>query len=446
MKDKLILPDIAFNATGKCTLQYTDPDTGKVMFETSGKNHVFIKQLVGTRDFQSSALRADLLLCQGGFDPGDDIPVIPGEPIGFGRVANDGTGLYRGTYRSADSYYNKKSLGKVSNKYVYDFLQNQALGRVDWVGLTGALTNSSNYGAATASWSPPEEMDFPESTAYYKVCNCKTGDFYYVEASSSTLYLRYGNTFSDTSVRSVSLYAALGTWSSGSAKVFIDTVNDRVYVLAYYRQSSSGSYMSKAVLLTESLSGAETVTTITSGGSYIQNGSGGGGAYNGKLVWLYRASTTSYRAYSLDLSTMEITSTTPDLPAGKSYLNFDETTAYVYEKYVWKEPIPYSNNDLSDHTYGDNYFLTTTPFHNMETDAPDSMLPPGNYRDYRYYYRYRCGIAPQKAFAGQWVSFPYNGNTPSLHSAYTKYRVPEDTPDRPEGMGMTVTYELEIEW
>ena len=449
MKDELILPDIAFNATGKCTLQYTDPDTGKVLFETSGKNHVFIKQFVGTTGFQGTALRADLLLCQGGIDPGNDIPVIPGDPIGYGRVETDGTGLFRGTYRTADSYYNKRSLAKVSNKYVYDFLQNQALGRVDWIGLTGALSYSTSNGASICSWGPPHQMNYP--TNHNKVYNCETGDYYYTYVSGSTLYLKYGNTFTDTAERSKSLYSVLGSFYSGYHKVCLDAVNNRVYVLVYYKQSSSGSNMGKVLLMTEDLSDVESEMDIASGGTYLQYGAQGG-AYNGKLVWLYMRTYSNYRAYVLDLSTMTVTSVNNTAPGGKNYLIWDEYNIYVYKNFIFAAPTPDGASLITDN-YGDNYFLQCAPLHNMETGELHATVPPGVYHDQGDTNDYRVGLSPLKAYAGQWVDYHYisvhpmsAGSAPAIHSAYTKYHVPEETPDRPEGMGMTVTYELEIEW
>ena len=441
MKEKLILPDIAFNATGKCKLQYTDPITGKVLLEVGGENHVFIKQFMGTQGFQNTALKADLLLCQGGYSPGDDIPVIPGDPIGYGRPNEDGTGLFRGTWREADSYYNKRSLAKVSNKYVYDFLNTQALGRVDWIGLTGGIDTSC--GRSYASWEPPHQMNWP--TSYYKAYNCKTGDYYYTYQSGNYLYLKYGNTFTDTSERSRSLYGTLGTFYSGYHKVCLDAVNNRVYVLVYYKTSSSGSYLSKLILMTEDLSGVESVTDIVSGGSYLQYGNAGG-AYNGKLVWLYMRTYSLYRAYVLDISTMKVTSVNNSAPGGKNYLYWDEYTCHVYKNFIWHQPKVTNTSNLTTHNYGDNYFLLAAPMHNMDTGELVCTLPPGTPRSYSDENYYRVGLAPVGTFAEQWVSYHYSERTPELHSAYTRYQVPADTPDRPEGAGMTVTYELEIEW
>lgn len=437
MKDKIILPDIAFNATGKCTLQYTDPDTGKVMFETSGNNHVFIKQVTGTTGFQGTALRADLLLCQGGYDPGNDLPVIPGDPIGYGRVGEDGTGLFRGTYRTADSYYNKKSLAKVSNKYVYDFLPNQALGRADWIGLTSAL----EAGRSDVSWSPPHMMDAPTQT--YKAYNCETGDFFLTETSGNKLYLIHANTFTDTAERRVML-SELGTWYSGTAKVCVDAINNRVYVLVAYKTSSSGLVQYKCVLMKEDLSGVESVSTVTSGGSYIEMGYHGGAA-DGKARWVDGTSTSAFYIYTLDLETMTCTSKIMQPPTNKNYLLFDPYTIHVYRNFIWYAPRYFYNNGGVFAEAQGTYFVYTAPMVDVATGEVSTMMPPRPYPT-RYYYQYRCGLSPYKAFSGQWVSYSYTGATPTINTAYTKYHVPEETPDRPEGMGMTVTYELEIEW
>lgn len=437
MKDKLILPDIAFQAKGKCKLQYTDPDTGKVLMEVGGDNHVFIKQFVGTTGFQASALASDLFLCQGGHDPGDDIPVIPGDPIGYGRVGTDGAGLYRGTYRTADSYYNKRSLAKVSNKYVYDFLNTQALGRVDWVGLTAALST----GYTNCAWRPPFPYNLDNLGNTVRVYNCETGEYHYLSPSGTTLYLKHTNRFTDTSERSLSLYSALGAFYSGYRKVCLDTVNNRVYVLAYYKQSSSGSYLSKCLLLSEDLSSVESVTDIASGGSGIQYGEGGC-AYNGKIGWVYRYGVTSYRVYTLDLSTMAITSAIKYNTGSENYIKIDNDNTMVYRRFVWNDRASASEGSAAGEG---SYFLYTSPLVDVELGEAVAMIPPGPRPQYSPW-QYMTGLACVSAYAGQWVSYQHTDSAPQIVTAYTKYRVPEDTPDRPEGTGMTVTYELEIEW
>lgn len=443
MKDKLILPDTAFQATGKCTLQYTDPDTGRVLMEVSGKNHVFIDQISGAQDFQGTCLHADLLLCQGGYSPGDDIPMIPGEPIGYGRPTADGEGLYRGAWRKADSYIALTSRAKVSSKYVYDFLNTQALGRVDWIGLTAHM----NKGIAYPSWWQPKLMTWPVSATGGIAVNCETGEYYYAKNTSSYIYLCYADPAADSIERSLNIttLASLGaTYSTSYQKVCLDTENNRVYVLVYYRTSSAGSWMGKVVLLSEDLTAVESVSDISSGATYIQYG-GAGGAYEGKLSWVYAPGSTYCRIYTYDPETAAITYVTRYNEITANYMASQNTyQTFVYRNFIWYHASAFSSNGTAFYSSG---FMYTAPMYDMARGEVCGTLPPSN----AYAYSYRCSVykGQNKAHSGQWMMTNYSTSNPTSCpwlGAYTRYQVPADTPDRPEGTGMTVTYELEIEW
>ena len=83
MKEKIDGAYREARGCGKVTIQYTDAVTGRVKEEIRGENHVFTPQFTATTGFQNTAMKADLLLCQGGSVPDDGtMPFIPGEPIG----------------------------------------------------------------------------------------------------------------------------------------------------------------------------------------------------------------------------------------------------------------------------------------------------------------------------------------------------------------------------
>lgn len=451
MKDNMELPKEEFQAEGRCCIQYTDPLTGKILEEIRSKNHVFTKQFMGTSGFQSTALVSDLLLCQGGYYQGDDIPMIPGDPIGYGRPATEGTGFFRGTYRTADSYYNRRTIGKVSSKYVYDFLNTQALGRVDWVGLTAEL----GTGASTAAWNPPYRVEAP--TTSYKVYDCETGTWYYAawvgdSTNNYELYLYRNNAFKSIGVTSVNITELAGVAKgrynyTGNIKVFLDAETKQVYVAARYAPVGSTTYAVKCYVLNADCSAVE--------GSYTFNSTSlanavCGAYYGGKLTWFYCMSDNNYQQYQkvqVDLESGDSTveNTGYDATTRRNGFRFNMYTAYVYKNYLWYERYYDRSAGVNLFSSSNDYFLSVAPMYDLVNERITGTLPPsGLYgSDYNYY---RVGVSPLATFEGQWGSYSYRGGAPTMPFAYTCCQIPEDTPDRPDGAGMTVTYELDITW
>ena len=71
-------------------------------------------------------------------------------------------------------------------------------------------------------------------------------------------------------------------------------------------------------------------------------------------------------------------------------------------------------------------------------------MPPGPLEETPL--QFHVGPSPIAAFGGQWIKTAYDDSALSMPFAYTCYAVPADTPQRPEGSAMTVTYELDVTW
>ena len=437
---------------------------------------MFSDQFVGLTDLMIP-LKADLLLCSGGAAIDHDIPVIPGYPIGYGRVENDGMGLTRGAYRAADSYIYRVSQTKINNKYVYDFLPNQALGELSWVGLTGAIRHvrTGSPGVGTAAWKFPVQGECDRSNP--KLYDCATGRYYRLSGSrdysgdtGSYLTLHYMDTFYHTGEHTVDLLSVLGV--SGfkyntpfAYKLFLDAETKKLYVYLQYTPRGAGADTGSAYKVFRisadftTLESQWTVDPLPDGFYY-------GGFYEGKLYYCNEDTTDNYSGYFLNVVDLESgvsTQTRKDM-ADEPIRNcfcFDRhrnstpnPDTFLFKNYLWHGPYHANNNIVT--TYGNDYFLFVIPMLDLAADGVMvSALPPawgdGSSSGDSYVKQYRVGPAPMGLYGKQWGVYRYNPDAdgfvqPTLPFAYTCYQLPAGAPARPEGSGMTVTYELDITW
>ena len=447
MKETTFLSPRPCQARGQVALRYTDPVTGRVLEEIRGRNHVFTAQLCGTTGFQSTAMKADLLLCQGGTYPDGDwgIPFIPGDPIGYGRPGAEGTGLYRGTYRSAESWLDRRTKSGVSSKFVYDFLPTQALGRVDWVGLTAALGNGVStpaYGLPALGFSSANHVYDCGSGRYFRLA-AQTGD------SGYRVMLYHKTCFEDAEENEVDLSALadipeLRTSTSypRTLRPFGDGREEAVYALIRGTPVGTTTAIYKVVKVTPAgeLLG---VWDITSGTDYAAITAYPGGARDGKLYWMVPAG--DYLGYTRYVCTPEEGSITVVEVAAESgspnLLRWDSTVAFCWEDCFWY-PRRDAYDPADDGTSGK--FLYGSPLFDLGSGAVHGLVPPGLLE--KAAAGFHTGLSPIAAFGGQWIKTAQDDSALSMPFAYSCYPVPADTPDRPEGSAMTVTYELDVTW
>ena len=432
---------------GRVTIQYTDAVTGRVKEEIRGENHVFTPQFTATTGFQTTAMKADLLLCQGGSVPDAGasarMPFIPGEPIGYGRPNAEGSGLYRGTYRAADSWLNRVSRRGVSAKYVYDFLPTQARGRVDWVGLTAALGS----GISTPSYQPPWQA----SSTSARVYDCGTGMMYRVSTVSqdSSYRVRYAlqDCASGEAEEAVDLTALAGmaAFRTGTAyprtvRIFLDKKKERAYVMC--RGTPVGTTKAVYKVLAVTLDGSTLLGqwNIATGTEYVYEVTGPGGARDGVLWWMAPAADyKGYSRYTCDVEKGTITKVEIGLEdSARNLMRWDNSIAYFYDDCFWYPRADTASPDDSA------YFLCGSPLFDLGNGAIHGLVPPGPRNIDAG--TFHVGQSSLAALSGQWVATNVETGEMTMPFAYTCYQVPSGTPERPEGSGMTVTYELDVSW
>lgn len=438
---------------GRCCIQYTDPLTGKVLEEIKSKNHVFESQLSGITELNTTALKADLLLTTGGYLPTDsDIPFIPGQPIGYGRVDASGEGLYRGAYRAADSYYNKKTLSKITNKYVYDFLQTQALGGpVNWVGLTAHM----GQGAGTSVLQAPNLYNANSRAS--RIMDCESGDLVSIlsYSSGSNIYsIRacIDNPLVSSTRRDVDLSRFVGTYYLIlHVCIAINLGSSDFYVsICAQKTSSVNKYNWYVFQFDSTFSELKASWTIPSGSvtgnSYF---SGAGVVQGGKIHFFTTvdSSNNKYLDYAdqiLDLDALTAVSTASKFWDGQVSYNIIFINSNLLMKYkssAWYSIfVNYRDNGVFATYFNANAFLKTGMFFSPEGNM--LCIPPSiTSKDQDSIFIIRSRIPSLK---GQWGKRYYTDTSISVNFAYTRYQVPSDAPVRPDGSGMTVTYELDI--
>lgn len=140
-------------AEGRVTLEYTDGLTGRVKERVEGKNHVFsggmmlggLPYLLGWNESSSrSTLAIYLSDYAGALDT--EIPLIPGNIIGYGTIGSAASGKYLGVENTAARSLGMYSAGKFHYKRQWSWAPNQVPGTIRKIGLSPRLTEiATNY-------------------------------------------------------------------------------------------------------------------------------------------------------------------------------------------------------------------------------------------------------------------------------------------------------------
>ena len=143
MKDIIRLNEIKpLQAEGRCTIELTDPITGKVKERVGGKNMVFPETLMVNRWWES--INSVYTVLGDDDTPSSlDFPFMRGQTIGYGQPSQEGSGLYRGSYNASNQILCRQGEGKLSWKFQYDFTAPQAIGTIKAVSLTNQFAANS---------------------------------------------------------------------------------------------------------------------------------------------------------------------------------------------------------------------------------------------------------------------------------------------------------------
>lgn len=423
-------------AEGRVCIQYTDPLTGRVREEIKGKNHVYTEQLLCT-NWRSMMKNMPLYLTDATSQVDVSFPFVPGNPLGYGIPENGSLGVYRGAFRAADSFLGVSSFYGVSSKFVYDFTPTQALGKVGHVGLTyqgveGASNKISNF---------PIKM---RSTNAYNIGSDYYNRTYTVLLASNSVYKLSVTDFLEEKVEKWTIYSGTKTvvdiaalvpvlpasYSSDTSRIGFNPESNTFLLLRRYatRENEVIRYFNVLYKFDANITQLINTITVETKGGYIRSDTFS--VFGGKLFSYY----TRSKIIVYDLNTGEYVQISVHGEFSNEAIDTSKAALSVYDHYLAL---------LGSYTENENGFIF-----DMQAERQYACVGISAFRsNYTNYYTINScfaknEIAGKQAFL---VGEIYNRSF-YVGGAITDYRLPDDAPERPEGYGMTVIYELEVKF
>lgn len=402
-------------AEGKVTIIYIDPVIGKIKEQIKGNNHVFEDSLFCSRwKERLGGIELHITDSRHPIDP--DLPYLLGNHIGYGKVNSSGTGTLQGTYNTALSYLASCNLNGMSWKYVYDFTPSQALGTIGSIGLTRQYANLSYD---VDGWQVPITRWQVPSGATNLSCVTVDGRYQY-SISSSGVITKLDLWTNNSTTQDIS--AIVGATTADGKYMGHNPANGRFYVMVYSSTSSRRKlYEFADNTFASTLHVYDTPNNNRGHYFYVYN----------NLAFI--CGTSGY-IYKWDY----ISDTAPEGIVLEKDTPYSSTTRYPTGH------CGYSNFIIcigTDH-YGNGLIF------DMNTQQTVGFISLPVYEpSYRSFIRYPITDNALWGIRGYSSASVGSKTTEFCHNnAFAVYRVPNGAPERPAGYGMTVTYEIQIQY
>lgn len=396
MKDIVRLNEIKpLQAEGRCTIELTDPITGKVKERVGGGNMVFPETLM-LDSWWSVLDRVWTVLGDNDTPSSLDFPFMRGNGLGYGVPSTAGSGLYQGAYNPSNQFFKKQSDGKLSWKFQYDFTAPQAIGTIKSVSLTRQFV-SSTY---------PTNF-FAINSGTYQYSDGKYG--YGVSADNSvTITNLYSGQTSEKDVSAV---------VSGSLRaIAIDKSTGKGYILAsnFMLYEFSDSTFSNLI-------NTYTISSYYDDISVYTNWC----IVKGSSIYL---GTSDYKIVKINYTTNTLLKSI-DFPSsvwGRSFA----------QGYILRSPLHINDGCICfGHGYT-NAMMTPILDINKDTVEASTYINSG-ITNYLINHPYASHPLP--------CYLQSNGACQVLPTAFTNYVLPTPV-EKTNDKGMTVTYELDVYW
>lgn len=396
-------------AEGRVKIDYFDPVTYKIKEQIKGKNHVFKDVLFGGNTFNNVA-SANLFITDDSTDIDTALALQKGRITGYGIGTEGGTGVYKGSWNSMSGYRGRRTALGVTSKLVYDFLPTQALGDIKNI----ALTNQ--YPIFFSEPTPVLNFVKASGATYVNVAGSSYTIDKLVGRNHKLFQISSSGVVTITDLRGVSggtidISALLGGDTTNAKAIGLSPSTGKMYVYVnsptaanrrVYEFEDDGF---TTVLNTYYCSN---VTTPRGVGFYVHGTKG---------VSTYGALEKFDFGLNIGISFIV-------LPSG----GVEAINGAKYAGYTGNNMIVYPGN-------------TTTSsgcFISLETQEFAGVIGKGgNFLPYcNSPFVNPCAVALA----------PADSTTEYIRGALAMYKVPSDAPVRPAGTGMTVTYELEVQY
>lgn len=468
------------HAEGRVTVEYTDGLTGRVKERVQGKNHVFpggmmlggLPYLLGYNS-TSNPLAIYLSDYAGALDT--EIPLIPGNIIGYGTVGSAASGKYLGVENTAARSLGVYSAGKFNYKRQWSWTPNQVPGEIKKIGLTPRLVRAERGNYNNVLFSP---LPVTFSDGGNGICNYDDGLYTKFLNQQYALSAVLVNQYSFGSMAKTEI-----TWgqlvtiddyyssavSSGHSCWLIDPGTRDMHLFYIYLSSelSEGNRQYKLLhaWFDASLSQRKGQEATVIGPTIYQFGFWGKDMYNSVAPLGFISGGICYLPHCQDEATFSFCVFDPAAAAGgdirdcftkhADLLINNSYSAAAVQNVGYYHSVTISGGNVSVSFYGPSgisnmqyvYLFgrgSTRPY------AVKPIIDPSS-----YFYSGPYGLIPRNIGGSSVLAAYYPSNVAGAaycdsgelwcnFSDLTCYSLPADAPARQEGQGVSVTYEIAV--
>jgi hypothetical protein len=402
MKNIIRLPDKNLGAIGRVCIDYTDPLTGKIKEQIKGNNHVFSDCLFGT-DWMTAMSNVPLYVTDSRKTIDSNLPYVLGTVLGYGYPGATASGLNKGAWNSVTGFLSKQTSYGYSSKFVYDFTPIQALGTVGTIGLTYQNSNSARY-------------SYKQFKALSSVNTTDIGiGMYRYNINTSSAIVTKKNIIDDT-YETIEVSSIVGT--ADTKRLGYEPSSGHFFIWVY---SSTAASRKIYEFLDDSFSSAINIwlpTNINRDANFYVN--------SGNMYFINTSQEN--KIYKADfINNTAVTSITVPIN-----IFWNEAAAGFHGTIV------YNNYILAAGIY--NYKYGSGDGTGIIFDLESEQVIAYMCLDYGY-----TGMLGLHPYSTNNVFCIYEQSAVlKNNNAIAAYKVPDDAPTRPDGYGMTITYELEV--
>ncbi len=497
MKSEITLPNNKVKAEGKIIIEYTNGETGEVENRYESENHAFPGGFLRANNhWLSYNNNADSPFCIFLSDKGDginyDIPLIPGNIIGYGYPGSNTSSTKQGSENINSRSLGVYSDGKWHYKRQWSWLPNQITSEIKSFGIGPYYAGPESNGEDSRRNMLPKQIPFNlkgDISVYSKFCmydNKKAYSFslpsyIYKDGIFITVYIYnlendYNQSYTTVNLKDLlSIPEDMATkneyYTTYNFAYFIDVDTNDIIIMFLYKTINNTPSV-QIIRLDENCSQVKNIKTYPCGNyDYSSNiypfsgyiGTAPLGYYKDNKFYLIYSNSNSYdpvlatinpSEWNEESDFMEAFSFKPVPIGNDGYKFYPAPNALVYKNgfpIFLTEMGVIVNNDGSIRT-SSRYLATVI---NPEDNSP-------------YATKYICTRKSGSQFFGkpfieninnnnaliQLISY-YDSSNPSYGSNldgintyyrnlsdYTLYVLPDNAPKREEGQGVTITYEI----
>lgn len=403
MKDIVRLNEIKpLQAEGRCTIELTDPITGKVKERVCGENMVFPETLMLDAWWNILDL-AYTVLGDDDTPSSLDFPYMRGKALGYGVPSTGGSGTKRGAYNASNQILKKASDGKLSWKFQYDFTAPQALGTIKAVSLTRQYNEYGNARSRLTQFYSPTNT----THSYYD------GQYGYLVSVAGVVTIT--NMYFGTA-QTIDISAKVGATSNKS--IFIDKTTGTVYILKSVSDTNHTLYK----FTDKTFATLSNTYTLTSP------------RVNSSRLFLIKGDYIYWAANATDTKLTKINYITDTVADTISCIGGDIFGLYVPATYLLT--LVYLNNGCILLFYQ----LSNSYIRHEIFDLNTEKFVAG----FHTYYGSTISIV-NHYYAEHPLPCFASGQHAVLPTAFTNYVLPTPV-EKTNDKGMTVTYELDVYW